>query len=1850
MKNNHKMTNRLIVTMLSLLMLFSAGPFFNADIINTYAANTEVATWSDLSNAIQGATDGDTITITADLYAESTIDVPKNVTIKGKDGGVTIYQKKRGDNEKYDTMFKVKSGGDLTLGDNLTLTGETGCASGGGGGDDDPIQTTTLQVVDDDPFFYYIGIVPKGSNNIGEEEKNNAVTVVVYDDRTIKYDGKYLGRVTKDGVQVYAFDSSVTAENAVKLTNYAGGDGSAGQQVIPLVEGEQYRLIDGTAGYLGMKDGLISPVSSLIEAYEVTAIDVEDYSGSGSGGSGDDQGCDTPNCNTYTKDNFVGGDVGEPKGFFIQVNQGGTATLDGGTIEHFYTSTTKDETVKHVAPVVANGGTFNIISGKIQNNVVGYIAKDSMSDSDANAIKQYIKGAAPNAPRKGSLANADNRRRRPAGIDDGVAGSGITGTAGAVIYTNSAKGTISGGSISYNRGDTGGIMVSGDGSAVDITGADVSVDHNVGVQFGGGAFVEDGGFLGMSNGTMSENVAWFGGGAVFATENGIAWLLGEQTSYDNRKDGKFTLDGGTLNNNTSFTRGGAILADSDGVALINGNLTNNKSRMLGGAVYVMGDDPRYTYLVYIENGYVHDNKAVSATMTRGTPATELSENKEENMALSKILNSAGPCEDNKDLFTDNMTKNSDDMVDGPGNDGTGGGVWLCAYGNTNLNLDNNKFIVDKNYASGSVSNNYNGKQNYVSQDTSSNKTGGNDIHKDTKGGGNVVFSGISLGSGWMNENTGNDFAADFTPNNGLIRDYGQRNLGYTGTATPSGEYVNIAGNISRRGGGLAADGTFVFGTAQNIANIYAEMEIEKKWKGGSEPEDIVVRVYAEKDGKKYYVQDVPLTKEAQQESELDTVFSEKNYKGRFVVPMTVEDDQGNVIQVFEPKIESETYNLNDSSDLTELAEKIDAGKTPTLDTSSVKFVFEEGTYDDDGNFVKSDKYNFISDNVYVDTADAQIEKKTQQLDSNGRTREVLTVSNSAIYMKNPVINDIKSEIEKYVNEAVHKDIAVDKVFKYDILAYVSADADKVVITDQLVKDLEFALGEATILDIGEKINHKPNYDVNGNIVADNNGSVGIEEGDSIFVEGDSEAKATKVSGDGVEVTMEDGKLVVVLDNKVTVDEDAGTITREYDTVTKLRGHWVKVSFNAQIKSDLQERIKAGEAPEEVLTYAEIKAGETYKPDDSIYTDGNRPEPNVGNDPVVSDQDHKGVENTASYKIDVLNVAKYQDESNTVTVKPEESEVEKYVNQAVHKDIDLDEVFTYDIIGYITKDADKVVFEDELVSDLEFVDTDEITVKYLDSNNHKPKNDINGKEINDDASVASEGWKDVDNDGLTINADQSSGKLTVTIDDLVETAPDGEVIDRERETVLKLRGKYVKVTFKAQIKKEYQDKINAGTMKLSDLQNVKIKADDVFKPENSIYGEDENRPMPNVGNKPVESDEDHDGIINTASYTIDVANKAAYKDESNTVTVKPEMPEIEKYVNQAVHKDIDLSEVFTYDIMAYVTKDADKVLITDELNEDLQFVSKDSDIIVSDMGAENNHKPTNNVKAKKVNSDATVNEKGTELKDANVKIDGNVLTVEIPDATSVRGNWVRVRFQCKIKDGKTVADLKYTTINPTDEEDRAAPNIGNAPVESKEQHNGVPNKASYTIGVKNEAGIIEDKYSDESNTVTVKPEDEKSSGTPKLKIKKTSDAKNAKPGDEIPYTITLTNSGSADAKDVVITDTMDANLTYISDDWDGINEGQTITWTVDVPAGMSLEINLLCRIDKDASGKVVNNVKLSNVKGEYVEVEKDNCEVVLPAYEGADTGDDTEMMPWMLLFIASAAAVTTGTVYRRKRSR
>ena len=280
--------------------------------------------------------------------------------------------------------------------------------------------------------------------------------------------------------------------------------------------------------------------------------------------------------------------------------------------------------------------------------------------------------------------------------------------------------------------------------------------------------------------------------------------------------------------------------------------------------------------------------------------------------------------------------------------------------------------------------------------------------------------------------------------------------------------------------------------------------------------------------------------------------------------------------------------------------------------------------------------------------------------------------------------------------------------------------------------------EVKLYDLGADNNHKPTNDASGKQI-----------NDDATVSGGTEISNEEIKIDGQvlkKVEIEDQTLTVTLANLLEFD-DQGNYQKNADTnqlLTPLRGHWVRVSFQAQIKKEYQDEINAGTMKLSDLQNVKIKADERYKPR-GLYLRGRmryRPTPNVGNKPVESDEDHDGIINTASYAIEVANEATYRDESNTVTVKPEEPEVEKYVNQAVHKDIDLDEVFTYDIIGYISKDADKVVFEDELVSDLAFVDTDKITVKYLESNNHKPKNDINGKEINDDASVASGNWKDV----------------------------------------------------------------------------------------------------------------------------------------------------------------------------------------------------------------------------------------------------------------------------------------------------------------------------------------------------------------------------------------------------------------------------------------------------------------------------------------------------------------------------
>ena len=80
--------------------------------------------------------------------------------------------------------------------------------------------------------------------------------------------------------------------------------------------------------------------------------------------------------------------------------------------------------------------------------------------------------------------------------------------------------------------------------------------------------------------------------------------------------------------------------------------------MIGGGMYVMGDHPDFTYTVYINKGYVHENKAVSAG-PKNSPFTDT-----ENQSLSRQLVAPNCCNIGDQLFDGQMTVNSDDMIDG----------------------------------------------------------------------------------------------------------------------------------------------------------------------------------------------------------------------------------------------------------------------------------------------------------------------------------------------------------------------------------------------------------------------------------------------------------------------------------------------------------------------------------------------------------------------------------------------------------------------------------------------------------------------------------------------------------------------------------------------------------------------------------------------------------------------------------------------------------------------------------------------------------------------------------------------------------------------------------------------------------------------------------------------------------------------------------------------------------------------------------------------------------------------------------------------------------------------------------
>ena len=75
--------------------------------------------------------------------------------------------------------------------------------------------------------------------------------------------------------------------------------------------------------------------------------------------------------------------------------------------------------------------------------------------------------------------------------------------------------------------------------------------------------------------------------------------------------------------------------------------------------------------------------------------------------------------------------------------------------------------------------------------------------------------------------------------------------------------------------------------------------------------------------------------------------------------------------------------------------------------------------------------------------------------------------------------------------------------------------------------------------------------------------------------------------------------------------------------------------------------------------------------------------------------------------------------------------------------------------------------------------------------------------------------------------------------------------------------------------------------------------------------------------------------------------------------------------------------------------------------------------------------------------------------------------------------------------------------------------------------------------------------------------------------KSVDVENPNFGDTVTYTVTVTNNGVVDAKQVVVVDHLDKGLKYVSSSHNGVYDeaSHTVTWVVDIAAGSSLDLTV-----------------------------------------------------------------------------
>ena len=97
------------------------------------------------------------------------------------------------------------------------------------------------------------------------------------------------------------------------------------------------------------------------------------------------------------------------------------------------------------------------------------------------------------------------------------------------------------------------------------------------------------------------------------------------------------------------------------------------------------------------------------------------------------------------------------------------------------------------------------------------------------------------------------------------------------------------------------------------------------------------------------------------------------------------------------------------------------------------------------------------------------------------------------------------------------------------------------------------------------------------------------------------------------------------------------------------------------------------------------------------------------------------------------------------------------------------------------------------------------------------------------------------------------------------------------------------------------------------------------------------------------------------------------------------------------------------------------------------------------------------------------------------------------------------------------------------------------------------------------------------------------GTPNFTIEKTDNRTTAERYDTLSYDMTIRNNGTVNATNVVVTDSVPSNTSFISADNSGSRNGNTVTWTFDLAAGQSKTVRMNVLVSSNASdGSTIYN--------------------------------------------------------------